>query len=92
MTIQEFCTREHVRIRLLDGIERVASGRRGHIFEWGDGRLALYAGYATKRKASGGRTRMALAGAELHQEGDFESIWVFDPKNSAVSGRAVREA
>jgi hypothetical protein len=77
-----FAQVENVRLRHDDCGDEMLLGRRGHVFEYGSGRMGLYLTFNTKRQWSAAKRKLLAAGFVITQEGDTEGVATFDASNA----------
>jgi len=94
--LAQFAERKRLRIKRDEVGELMIPGRLGHLYEHDGGVLALMLASPNGDDPSldntlRARMRKALReGLELHQRGDYESTFVFDPENKQHARLAIQ--
>jgi hypothetical protein len=94
-SFHQFVEHHRLRVKLDECRDAIVPGKLGHAYEHDTLRLGIVleapADSASSDKTLRARKRRALAAGFLrHQEGDFESILLFDPGDVKQAGLAVR--
>lgn len=95
MTIQEFRTRYHLKLTKDKCGEEIIPGKLGHLFDHGDGQFGMVLEDApsgdSRARALLSRKRAALRGGfSLKQQGECESILLFDARNPKQAELAAK--
>ncbi len=95
-SIEHFANRHRLRIKRDEVRTLIIPGRLGHLYEHDGGVLGLMLVSPTgddPKLDNTLRSRMRKAlreGLELHQRGDYESSFLFDPENKQQARLAIR--
>ena len=98
MNIAQFAEKHRLRVKRDPCGDQIAVGKTGHLFQFDENLmgLALISPNGDDPKLDNtlrSRTRKALLdGMELHQGGDYESIFLFSPENRQHARLAIRLA
>ena len=92
--IEAFAAKHHFRIETSADKERVIHGRRGHIFEYGNGLLGvtIKPTGTSPRTWNAARNSFVEAGMTITQDGDSEGVATFDPENKKQRSLAIKHA
>lgn len=95
MTIEEFASLYRLRRRKDSCGEQIIPGKLGHIFDHGAGKFGIVledtSSGPSRARVLLSRRRAALkAGFSLTQQGDCESVLLFDPFDTAQARKAIR--
>lgn len=90
-TLTRFAEHRRLKIRRDECGDRIISGRRGdHIYDMGDGRLAVCLMFPTKMRWTYAKKKLRGAGFIVRQDGDTEGTATFDPDDGAQARLAIR--
>ena len=92
--IEAFAAKHRFRIETSADKERVIHGRRGHIFEYGNGLLGvtIKPKGTSPRSWNAARNSFLEAGMTITQDGDSEGVATFDPANREQRRLATKHA
>lgn len=91
MNIKKFAQKNRLNIRKDECGELIIPGRRGQLFDYGDG-LAGVIVSSTPKKWGNARRAFEAEGFVIRQNGDFEGSATFDPSNRDQIKLAIRYA
>lgn len=90
--LQKFATQYRLKIKLDDDQTHIILGKKGQIYEYGNGLLAVIADCPTKKSWTFMRQRWQKAGLVIRQNSDNEGTATFDPQNVEHSRLAISSA
>lgn len=91
MTTQAFAERHRLKVRRDEDNELIISGKRGHIYDHGDGQqFGLMFMPGRPRLWANARRKLEAPGFLVWQDGDEEGSALFDPSNAAQVRLALK--